>query len=172
MVKGNFFDDTFEKLAELGNSTSKKTVKAVSQTFSPLKISEKLIALESNQSISNQEKINQPQSNNHTPLNFEKLNNSYAKQDARKQEELKNRLFQLIKQGDERILQENEERKKQEKIMEERKKEEEERRRRQLQQQANQQEIIPRGKIRRSIFLPKKVAQKQHTEIRPSIGKN
>jgi hypothetical protein len=56
--------------------------------------------------------------------------------------------------------------------MEERKREEEERRRRQLQQQTDRQEIIPRGKIRRSIFSQKKVAQKQHTEIRPSIGKN
>jgi hypothetical protein len=172
MAKGNFFDDALEKLAELGSSTSKKTVNVVNQTFSPLKISEKILGLDSNPSPANQEKIAQKQSDKHTPLNFEKLKESYAKQDARKQEELKNRLFQLIKQGDARILQENEERRKQEKIMEERKREEEERRRRQLQQQTDRQEIIPRGKIRRSIFSPKKVAQKQHTEIRPSIGKN
>jgi len=171
MAKGSFFNDTFEKLAELGTSTSKKTTKTVSQTFSPLKISEKILGLDSDPSPVNQEKIAQKQSDKHTPLNFEKLKESYAKQDAKKQEELKNRLFQLIKQGDARILQENEERRRQEKILEERKKEEEEHRRRQL-QQADEQEIIPRGKIRRSIFSPKKVAQKHHTEIKPSIGKN
>jgi hypothetical protein len=171
MAKGSFFEDTFEKLVELGSATTKKTGKTVSQTFSPLKITEKMLGLDSDQSIPNQNETEEKKQNKHTPLNFEKLKKQYAEQDAQKQESLRNRLFQLIKQGDEKILHETSKKKEQQKLTEERT-EVEEKKRRQIAQQQTQETTIPRGKIRRSIFAPKKVAQKQHTEIKPSTGKN
>jgi len=169
MVKGSFLDDTFEKLVELGSSTAKKTGKAVAQTFSPLQITERLLGHENTGETSSQKNYEKkPQS--HTPLNFEKLQQRYAEQDEIKQRMLRQRLFQMIKQQEEKVQQEKKQTEGQQKLMEERKKQEEERKRQLAQQQV--QEEIPRGKIRRSIFSPKKVAQQKHAEIKPSIGKN
>jgi len=170
MVKTNFFDDTFDKIAELGVSTTKKAAKAITQTFSPLKITEKMLGLDDELSVVNKQEIKKG-GQNHSPLDFEKLNNQYARQDAQKQELLRNRLFQLMKQEDEKILQEKKQRKEQEKLTEERKKAEK-KRQEQIAQQQTQETTIPRGKIRRSIFSPKKVAQKQHAEIKPAGSKN
>ncbi len=107
MPKGNFFDDTFEKLAELGVSTVKKSGTAVKQTFDPLKLAEKAAGANTLQD-KGMEKLEkgQSQKQKHTPLDFDKLQKQYQNQDQLKADALHYRLFQLVKGGDERMLQE------------------------------------------------------------------
>ncbi len=177
MIKGAI-EDTFEKLAEQGSSTVKKTVKSsvkqVAGAISPTKMWEQLLGVDSHPSTSSHSP-NSPEkgasgNKDHTPLNFDKLAKQYQNTDKQKTEALRNRLFQLVKQGEEKVLadkkQEEEEKKRKEEyeLMEKKRKEEENRK----QQAAGN---IPQGKVRRSIFSPKKVAERSHAETKPSTGK-
>lgn len=170
MVKTGFIGDTFEKLAELGSSTVKKSGQAVKQTFDPTKILEKATGNQSAQD-KGMEKLEkgQSQKQNHSPLDFKKLQNKYQDQDSQKAAILRQRLFQLVKRGDEEIL----ERKKQE---EQQKKQQElyqqqEKKRKEEEKKRIEAAPIPVGKIRRSIFSPKKVAKRQQAEVKPASGK-
>ncbi len=170
MTKPGFFEDTFEKLVELGTSTAKKTGKSLAQTFSPLKLLEKSVGLNNGQDDL-QEREKKISKDSHTPLNFEKLKEKYEQQDKQRENALKNRLFQLVKQGEEKeieIKKQEEMKKKQE---EERERAERERRKK-IEEEQKTQELIPRGKIRRSIFSPKKAAQQKHAEFKPAASKN
>ncbi|MFN4212759.1 MAG: hypothetical protein ACK4FL_02225 [Microgenomates group bacterium] len=167
--KPGFWEDILEQLEELGATTGKKAAQSAAQTFSPLKIAEKIVNPQSSSPSQSPEK---PQSgkNNHTPLNFEKLQKEYQKQDEQKAAAVRQRLFQLVKTGEEKVLMEKKQKEaeKQKRLIyeeQEKKKKEEERKR---QEQLSE---IPQGKIRRSIFSPKKVAQRQHAEVKPASGK-
>lgn len=167
--KPGFWEDTFEQLVELGATTAKKAGQSVTQTFSPLKITEKIINPQPSQSSQSPEKLHSAKAN-HTPLDFEKLQEKYQKQDDQKTAALRQRLFQLVKKGEEEILRKKEQEKLEKKRKEEyedaeKKRKEEERKR---QEQAAE---IPQGKIRRSIFSPKKVAKRQQAEVKPAAGK-
>lgn len=165
------FEDTFEKLAEQGTTAAKKAVKSgakqLAGTVSVTKMWEQLLGVNPSQSKSF-EHLNKDTSN-HTPLDFEKLGKHYEKSEAQKTQELRNKLFQLVKEGDEKVKvekkQEEEERTQKEarELVEKKRKAEEERQR--------QNEDVPRGKIRRNIFSPKKVAERSHAETKPSTGK-
>ncbi len=165
-TKGGFWEDTFEQLVELGASTTKKTAQAVAHNFSPLTIIEKII----NPQSSSVEAL-PSKKNNHTPLNFEKLEKNYQKQDEQKTAILRQRLFQLVKKGEEEILmkkyQEKIVKKRQETYKEQEKKRREEERKKELTETAS----LPQGKIRRSIFTPLKVARRRLTEVKPAAGK-
>lgn len=169
MTKPGFFEDTFEKLVELGSNTAKKTGKSLAQTFNPLKLLEKATGINNDQD-GHPEMEKKTGKNSHTPLNFEKLKEKYDQQDKQKEIALRNRLFQLVRQGEEKEI----ERKRQEEMakrqQEERETAEKVRRKKIEGQQA--QELIPRGKIRRSIFSPKKAAQQKHAEFKPAGSKN
>lgn len=171
MAKGSFASDTFEKLAEFGQSTAKKTVKSVVQTFNPIKILEN-----TNRSISEngeEEAFKNAEKNKGkgaTPLNFDKLQNKYKDQDKIKQEALRLRLFQLVKSGEERVVEtekREQEEKKQKEAYEHRQKKQQEQQKKQQEQQAD----IPKGKVRKSIFSAKKVAERQQVEVKANSGK-
>lgn len=153
MAKGKILQDTFEQLAELGQSTAKKAVKQIGQTFTPLGVLEK----------------EQDKKPNHTPLDLKGLEKKYDAQDKQKEAVLRTRLFQLVKEGEkEELAKQKKERQEKERQLiaeeEEHKKKEEEKKKQQTTE-------APRGKIRRSIFSPKKVAQREHAEIKPAVGK-
>lgn len=167
--KPGFWEDIFEQLVELGASTTKKAGQSVAQTFSPLKITEKIINPEASQQSSSAEKL-QSGKDNHTPLNFEKLQEQYQKQDEQKTASLRKRLFQLVKAGEEKVL-EKKRREKQEKEKKLFYEEQEKKRREEEKKRQEQTAEIPQGKIRRSIFSPKKVAKRQQTEVKPASGK-
>ena len=154
MTKPGFWDDTFEQIVELGQSTVKQGAKAVSQTFSPIKLFERAAGKSQNPHDKGKEQLDEAKkkSNSSTPLDFEKLQEKYQDQDKSKMESLRNRLFHIVKQGEEKVL----EQKKQQNIQ---------------QEQAQQAFDEPRGKVRQSIFSRKKVAKRQQTEVRPSAGK-
>ncbi len=165
MAKGKLLEDTFEQLVELGSSTTKKTVKAVAQTLNPFD-GEKNDR--QNQLNSQAEKLKNKK-NNHTPLDFEKLKEKFQDKEKAKTEVLRNRLFQMVRQGDERLLMEQ----RQKELTKKRKEEWErlEQKRREEEKKKKEAQLIPTGKIRKSIFSPKKAAQQQHAEVKPASGK-
>jgi len=169
MAKGKLLEDTFEQLVELGHSTAKKTVKSVVQTLNPFDKGDTSVKENSQNSLNSSTEKLKDKKGNHTPLDFEKLKNKFQDKEKLKTEALRNQLFQMVKQGDERLLMEQRqkelEKKRQEAYLEQEKKRKEEEKKR------KQAAPIPMGKIRRSIFSPKKVAQKQHTETKPATGK-
>ena len=170
MAKTSFWrDEILGELLELGQSTAKKSAQQVGKTFSPLKILEGALGYDSNNSLPEKKNNQELKKTNNTPLNLEKLQQKYHEQDKQKEEFLRQRLFQLVKRGDEEILQrekqKEEERKRMEFYQREEKKRKEERKRQEASLEA------PRGKIRRSIFSHKKVAQRQQAEVKPAAGK-
>jgi len=171
MQKGSFTSDTFEKLAELGTSTVKKSASAVKQTFDPTKIFEKVVGIEQpkDKGIEKLEK-GQSKKQNHTPLDLKKLQSKYEDQDKVKQQVLRQHLFQLVKRSGEDVV----ERKKQEELEKKRKltyEEEEKKQKAEEKKKLEQMQTIPMGKIRRSIFSPKKVAKREQAEVKPATGK-
>ncbi|OGK23799.1 hypothetical protein A2954_03050 [Candidatus Roizmanbacteria bacterium RIFCSPLOWO2_01_FULL_37_12] len=188
MVKQQL-EDTFEKLVEQGATQAKKAgksaVQQISSTISPTKMWEQILGVSSQTPDSNDESSKHKKSmisqqegrnpevkreNRHTPLNLDKLAKSYQNNDKQKAEILKQRLFQLVKRGEEEVLQQNkqaESEKKRKEIHEL----QEKKRKEEAKKKQDQTTEIPKGRIRRSIFSPKKVAQRQHAEVKPSSGK-
>lgn len=169
MPKGNLFEDTFEQLVELGQSTTKKTVKSVAQIFNPLSAFDKQTDGITDSVDEQNRRTESVRKNNHTPLDFEKLQKKFQNQENIKAEALRKQLFQMVKQGDEKVLM----KKRQEELERRRKEEyeEQERKRKEKEKEKEQSENIPLGKIRRSIFSPKKVAERSRVETKPAIGK-
>jgi hypothetical protein len=159
MKKGTILGDTFEQLAELGQSTAKKTVKSVVQTFNPF---DKI----SGEKNSPSEKIGKK---DHTPLDFKKLNDRFQDKDKLQAEALRSRYFQSVKREDEKIL----ERKN---MSEQQKKQEDanaayDERRKDQQKKQSQQDGLPGGKAKRGIASRKKNSEQQHAENKPASGK-
>lgn len=152
MAKPGFFEDTFEKIIELGKSTAQTPVSGTDK-----------------RGVEQLEK-GQGKKQKHTPLDFQKLQKTYEEQDKQKSNVLRQRLFQMVKSGEEKAIAENRQKemdrkRKDEYERAEKKKKEEERKKREAAQQ------IPKGKIRRSIFTPLKVAKREQAEVKPSAGK-
>lgn len=166
MTKGGILSDTFEQLVELGQGTAKKTVKSVAQTLNPLSTPEKSSG-KNDKAI--KEKLDADKKN-HTPLDFEKLKKQYEDNDSQSTDALRMRLFQLVRQGDEKSLYEKRQReigtKRNEAVAEHQKKQEEAKRKKTI-----ELGDVPRGKKRRSIFSAKKTAERQHAETKPATGK-
>ena len=170
MSKGNLFEDTFEQLVELGQSTAKKTVKSVAQTLNPFdktsggKTSE--VNSEQNQARTSEVK----RGNNHTPVDFDKLKNKFQDKDKLQAEALRNRLFQIVKREDEKSL----ERKEMEEAQKKRQEEyltQEKKRKEQQQKIQGQQSSMPTGKAKRGFMSRKKTSEQQHVENKPASGK-
>ncbi|QQG43962.1 MAG: hypothetical protein HYW86_03790 [Candidatus Roizmanbacteria bacterium] len=169
MAKGQFWDDTFEKLAELGASTAKKTGQAVTKTFNPLQAFEPAAPIPTPEE---QQKLNEGMKNkdNHSKLDFEKLQKKYQYQDEQKEDALRQRLFQLVKNDEKEAVERNKQEKEQ-KEKQELQEQEEKKKKQQERIQQEQSAETPRGKERKSIFSKKKQAQKEHAEYKPSSGK-
>ena len=171
MPKGTFSDDLFEQIVEFGKSTGKATSQAMKQTFGPKALWEAAIGKQSSKDkgIEQLEK-GKGKKPNHTPLDFQKLQEKYKDQDKTRTDALRQRLFQLVKSGEEKTVvqkkQKIEQKKQQELVEQEQKKRKEEEKKR-IQAQAE----VPKGKERRSIFSPIKVAKRERLEVHPSAGK-
>jgi len=156
MAKPGFWSDTFEQLAEFGHSTVKHTGKSVKETFIPF-------------ARSSQKENPHDKKNSHTKLDFGKLDKSYQNQDEIKARTLKNKLFQLVKSGEEKLLEEQKQKKAEKERTEAR--EAEDKKRRAEEEKRKQSAPPPHGKKRKSIFSHKKVARREQTEVKPSAGK-
>lgn len=173
MAKGSVLSDTFEQLAEFGKSTAQQSGKAVASTFSPLKMLEQVVGGQpSSPQDQGMEKLEkgQSQKQNNTKLDFKKLQDKYNTQDTQKTNQLRNRLFQLVKSGEEKAI--GEEKKKKEEKKRQEATEEQDKKRKEMEKKRQEQSAdIPHGKERRSIFSHKKMAQRQQTEVKPASGK-
>lgn len=166
MAKGNILSDTFEQLAELGASTAQKTVKSVAGIVNPFSKNESHESNESNKSHSPEVK----RGKDHTPLDFKKLQNKFQDKDKLQAEALRNRLFQLVKREDEKIIERKDMDESQKKRQEEYD-EQEKKRREQQQKMQNQQSGMPTGKAKRGTMSKKKSSEQQHVENKPASGK-
>jgi len=164
MAKGTILGDTFEQLAELGQSTAKKTVKSVSQIVNPF-------SNESNKSNETNKSNLYEQSrkgNDHTPLDFKKLNDKFQDKDKLQAEALRSRYFQNVRREDEKILERKD-------MTEHQKKQQEanadyDERRKEQQKKQSQQEGLPGGKSKRGVAARKKSSD-QLVENKPATGK-
>ncbi|MCS7093345.1 MAG: hypothetical protein NZL96_02890 [Patescibacteria group bacterium] len=168
MKKRIILDETFEQLKDLTNSTAKQAVKAINQAFNPLNY---LLSQEkpSHSSVDHDKEKKNIQPTNHTPLNLEKLTANYQEQKRAQMKVIREELFRIVKGWEHQSL----ERKRSQEKEEERKRTLEEQKKQKIEEEKKKssQQDIPQGKIRRSIFNPKKIAQRQHQEVRASFGK-
>ena len=184
MPKGTFWDDTFEKALEAGQSMAKSGGQQLKQTFNPADMIKNAFngeaggrtsdlsaeALAKAEGRGTGEVKGGKQS---TPLDFAKLQEQYQNQDKSKTDALRNRLFQMVKSGDEKIMM-NKKQKEEEKKLQEAYQEHEKKRKEAEKQRQAQMSGEPQGKERQSILAPKKkkkVPLPSAAEIKPSTGK-
>ncbi len=170
MVKGGFFEDTFEKILEQGATTVKQSVKQVAKTFDPLQMLDQVTGRSATDQGIEQIEKSQPKKQKHTPLDFQNLQKNYENQDKQKTDALRQRLFQIVKGGEEKVLME----KRQEEMEKKRRETYEEMDKKRREEDRKKQEaaqFTPQGKVRRSIFSPKKIAKREQAEFKPSSGK-
>lgn len=170
MNKGNVLSDTFEQLAELGSSTAKKTVKSMAQIVNPFDKTSGAKSTEVNPEQNSAKTSEVKHGSNHTPVDFDKLKNKFQDKDKLQAEALRNRLFQIVKREDEKILERKETKESQKKRQLEYDSQGKKRKEQEKKQQEQRGEI-PMGKIRKSIFSSKKVSDRQHAEVKPASGK-
>ena len=179
MPKGSFWDDTFEKALEAGQSMAKSGGKQLKQTFSPASMIKNAFSGESGRTSEVKEERSDGKTSEvgkgkqSTPIDFAKLQEKYQNQDKSKTDALRNRLFQMVKSGDEKLMmekkQKEEEKKRQEAYQEHEQKRKEAEKQRQAQMSGE-----PQGKERQSILAPKKKKKPplpSTAEIKPSTGK-
>lgn len=166
MPKVKIIRDTFEQIAELGGSTIKKGAEQAAKTFSPLSIFENLLSTDSGTPKNDTDK--KPEG--HTPIDIQGLTKNYEAQDKQKENALRNRLFQLVKSGDEQEMQKKKSEDRQKTVQEQ--KEEQEKIEKEKRIKESQTGDVPQGKKRRSIFSPRVKAQREHAEFKPASGKS
>jgi hypothetical protein len=171
MAKPGFWEDTFEKLTELGVSTAKKTTQSLKQTLDPLQMLDQVTGRQGGDKGIEQLEKGKGKKPNHTPLDFKKLQDKYENQDKQKTEVLRQRLFQMVKGADEKLLMEQRQKEMQKKQTETYEEMEKKRKEEEKKKQLDLQAGAPQGKIRRSIFSPKKVAKREQAEFKPAAGK-
>ncbi len=179
MAKGGFWSDTFEQLEQLGTSTVKQTGQAVkSVTIGSLqKAVQELTGgasspPSSDKGIEKTEK-GQGQKQNHTPIDTKILEEGYKKQDQQKIMDVRQKLWHYfnLEKHEEKKATENTKRGEEERKRKEEWEKEEEKKRKE--EKVKQQPFVetPKGKERRSIFAPKKVAKRSQMETRVGSGK-
>lgn len=168
---GSFWDDTFEQLEQLGKSTVKQTASSLKQTFSPASLIDHVTGHSSEQNNTGLRAEQQKKGKNNTPLDLARLQETYANQDKQKTDALRNRLFQMVKGDEEKMLQmkkQEEQQKKQQLIYEE---EDKARKKQQQNQQGAPGEATGKqkgrlGQARKKAHVP------DPAEMKPNSGKN
>lgn len=165
--KKTILSDSFEQVAELGKTATKRMVKTTKNITLDVGTAKALEHLTTGASTS----VEKTNGQNHTPLKMDQLQEKYKEQDAQKEANLRARLFQLSRQGESEMLtkKKQEEQQKEQQTMQE----EQETKRKEEEGKMHQEQgpPLPSGKKRRSIFSPRKKAQEQHSETRPATGK-
>ena len=172
--------NAFEQVYETGKDMAKSSAKQLGETLSPWEMirnsfgDEKKSPENANQMSKSKLKEMQGNGGAGTPLDFDKLQKSYANQDQMKIASMKQRLFQMVKNEDTKTIQRKDQKiaeKKQietQEIAEKRRREEEQRR-------FNSQSGAPEGKSGRGTALSGKKKRKptepQPAETKPGGGK-
>ncbi len=172
MKKGSLFSDTFEELVELGKSTVQKTGKTVQDlTVGAVKKAGQSVVGQPIHSRENStQKSEKAKEMNHTLLDIKKIESQYKSEDKEKTEEVRRNLrhyFDLQKSEEKKAVDEHE------KEEQERVKmiEDEEGKKKKEEESKKQEVVLPKGKERKNIFSPKKIAKRSQVETRVGSGK-
>ena len=177
MKKGTFFEDTFEKALEAGQSMAKSGAQQIKQTFNPANMIKNAFHGETGGRTSAVEEQSGKTAEvkgvkGSTAIDFAKLQEKYQNQDKSKTDALRNRLFQMVKSGDEKIMmekkQKEEEKKRQEAYQEHEKRERKLRNKDKLRCPAN---LKVKNVKASSPQKKKKAPLPSVAEIKPSTGK-
>jgi len=159
--KGTFVSNVFENLEDLGKSTVKKSVSAVKNTFNPVDLIGKAVGMEVDNRIKNK---------NTTPLDLKKLQEKYQDKDKVKLDAYRQKLFQLVKSGEEKVF--NEKKQEQTKKQQQETYSDEEKKK---QQQKTPKFEESQGKVKKSILGNRhkkaNVALERSVEYKQNAGK-
>jgi hypothetical protein len=168
MAVKKIIQNAFEQIRETGKDMAKSSAKQITETLSPWDMIRNSFTedKQTNQNPESQLKEMQGKGDKHTPLNFDKLEKSYADQDKKKMSEMQQRLFQLAKREEERSVSKSH----QEKAEKERSinQEEFDKRRREDEKKRQQSFSAPQGKLK---GRRKKAAEPQPAETKPGSSK-
>jgi hypothetical protein len=164
--------DAFEQVFETGKDMAKSSVKQVADTLSPWDMIRNSFSEQKDSQTDQLKKAREQMGGggNNTPLNFDKLQKSYANQDQKKIETMKQRLFQIVKKDEEKSLQ----RSHQTKAEKERTVAHEEAEKRRREEERKRQETFsnaPEGKSGRGTALIGKKKKRQASEPQPAETK-
>lgn len=167
------FDPGDNDLLEFGISTAKSIPGQVAKAFNPLAgVFDK--KAESSPNTPNKDKgveklMKDANKDKSTPLDFQKLQNKFADQDKIKLEAMRNRLFNMVKNDEEKAILERKreaEERKQKELQEE-----QEKKQKQLQAQQDQPSDVPQGKVRKQLgATAKKVVSDTRQEMKGNKG--
>ncbi|MCX6732184.1 MAG: hypothetical protein NTV98_01440 [Candidatus Roizmanbacteria bacterium] len=168
--------NAFEQVREVGSEMAKSSVKQVKETLSPWEMIRNSFSETDKTNQTPDAKLKEMQAKNggtNTPLDFDKLNKSYANQDQQKIQMMKQRLFQMVKRDDEKTLQRSEQGKA-EKQRQEAYEESEKKRRMEEQKRQSAMSAAPEGKSGRGSALSRKkrkATEPQPAETKPGSSK-
>ena len=171
MASKKIAHNTFEQVIETSHEIAKSAEKQVKETFNPLDMIRTSFTEEKNpqaKDSKSESKDTLSKDEKHTPLDFDNLNKSYADQDKQKIDAMKQRLFQLVKNDDEKTATKT----KQEKAQKERtilQEEDEKKRREQEQRRQQSYSTSPQGKLKGG--KRKRPAEPQPAETKPGSSK-
>lgn len=168
MAVKKIIQDAFEQVAETGRDMAKSSVKQVQETFSPWDMIRNSFEAKADNKNGPESQLNnmkeKMRKGGHTPLDFDRLQKSYQNQDKAKADALASRLFQMVKQQDERSLMASKQ-KAAEKAQMDAYTESDKKRRKDEQLRIQSQSGAPQGKERRSILGGKK--KRKGTDVQP-----
>ena len=178
MALKKIIHNAFEEIAEAGKDMAKSSAKQIEDTLSPWEMIRNSFDTKegANQESDQMNKIKEMQGkgDKHTPLNFNKLQDSYANQDKQKINAMKQRLFQLVKRDEEKQVMKG----KQEKAQKEQAvthEEMEKRRRIEEKKRQDAMSAAPEGKSGRGTALSgkkkRKATEPQPAETKPGSSK-
>lgn len=176
-----FIRDNTMEILELGQSTAKATKQGIKNTFSPLKILQSMTqnpnAVEGNKkdgehdSEGKMKEALEKNKKNSTPLDYDKLGDTYKDKDKQSLEAMRNKLFNLVKSDEQHGI-DLRKREEQERVQKMQQEEEEKRRREEQQRQQDSQSAVPQGKARKTIGgAQKKKADESHQEVKANRSK-
>jgi hypothetical protein len=173
--KGSALRDQFEQAMEMGKSTAQQPVKATSQILNPFKVVNEIISSPNSlqQGDQGMEAAEQGQSQKpkHTPLDFNKLDDTYKDKEKADMVAVQKRLFDLVKSDEQKAIG-SAKKEKQEKLQQEQQEEQKKIQQQKAQQEQDSQSAAPQGKVRHTIGQAhKKAAQDSHQEVKANKAK-
>ena len=172
MVVKKIIKNVFEQFGEASKDMAKSSVQQIKETLSPWEMIRNSFGDAENKSANTQSssKEIQGQGKNNTPLNFDKLQESYKNQDQKNIDAMKQRLFQLVKRDDEKTQTKREHEKvhKEQSVSQE---EAENKRRQEEQKRRYSLSDAPEGKSGRGTALMGKKKKRRASEPQPAETK-
>ncbi|HLC94065.1 MAG TPA: hypothetical protein VJH96_00675 [Patescibacteria group bacterium] len=171
MKKGSIVRDAFEEALELGKSTVKSSASAGKSIVQGAL--DQLLGNEAGVSPAPQETQKEMRERekkaSFTPLDTQKIEETYKKQDEASIETLRSRFHDMVKTEEKKVVEEKK-REKQEQV-EEKERQAVEHKKIEGQKQKEAPVAAPKGKERKSIFSHKKVVERSGIERKAGTGK-